>query len=53
MSFESTFEPIFSKKRQGLNEEQFKMQRLLKMKQEVFWKKPLVYCTDIEKYLQN
>ena len=38
MSFESAFEPIFSKKRQGLNEEQFKMQLLHKMNQG-FWKK--------------
>ena len=51
MSFESAFEPIFSKKRQGLNEEQFKMQLLLKMNQG--FEKNLVYCTDIEKYLQN
>ena len=41
MSFESAFEPIFSKKRQGLNEEQFKMQLLLKMNQG-FWKKPSI-----------
>ena len=37
---------IFSKRRQGLNEEQFKMQLLLKMNQ---GEKKLVYCTDLEK----